>query len=278
MKLVKQGHRAGVRVGLIRRLYFRPYWVVWDRGDLAYLPIPKNANSFLKSVFLQNMEQARDYSVDSETPLTYLKRIQKENRLPDYLRKDPILKKLAGRKIVVLREPFQRLVSAFYDKVVKKYPNDTSYSYEVSLAIGKPIEYLTFADVVEYLLSADDDRRNPHFMSQYLHLRGYALRDFDHVGFVENMERTMEYLEGVGFSAFDDSSYKSVSGIMKKTEYATSSGDYNADPERIPLRELASMDRLPAYTEYYSGAVYKKFCKSYERDLYLYAHARRQNE
>lgn len=115
--------------GLVRALGERtkrrlsPRWCDYLKSadiGVALLPIPKNANSYLKALILLNNSATADFDPVSGTALAYMKRSKRpqdfrvqnwqELRSADYTR------------LLAIRDPAKRLVSCFCDKLVKGQP------------------------------------------------------------------------------------------------------------------------------------------------------------
>lgn len=157
--------RSGMKASLGEASY--PY-LVSEMHSLIYVPIPKNANSYLKATFLVNHPDAKDFNPKQETALAYLRRKPEKSIIGKSRR---MLFDEKYKKIVVWRNPAKRLVSCFLDKFVKNtadMPAVQHFCDDASKVLGRSISpcSITFSDFIRYIDSIPDWRRNPHYRSQ----------------------------------------------------------------------------------------------------------------
>lgn len=161
---------------------------------LIYLAIPKNANSFFRAVFFMHSENATGFRPLEETAVEYLRRTPAARlRIPSVRALDDP----GCTKMMILRNPFNRLVSAYLDKFVKTAANppETARHYirGASKKLAKVITpaTFTFADFLRYTATLDDKQLDTHWVPQVRFLAGHT---FDFYGDVENIAPTYNFL------------------------------------------------------------------------------------
>ena len=251
-------------------------WLINRDLRVAYRPIPKNANSFLKAVFLLNDPLARDYEPSKETALRYLERNNKECFFATF-------RELASggiSRFTVLRCPVRRFASAYCDKILKPTKMDggkTALRNElcgnVSRFLGKTVtaDNVVFSDFVACTLSMPDDSRDRHYRSQSSFLDGQTV---DHYFSVEKLDDAIQYLCGMGFDSGSITSARSgVSGIVKKTEYMPGAADhipYLGNTEASKIRNGLTAMKFPGFEQLFSKATLEQFLECYATDVRLY--------
>lgn len=253
---------------LVNRLFFPhktfPYrfFYVSHRHKLIYLAIPKNANSFLRSIFLQNHE-ATDFSPERESAVEHLRHNGTRHvRLQDIrLLKDP-----RYSKFTVLRAPENRLVSGFLDKLAKPFSEHSDVKVDSGIrrlvsdtVPGRNVEELTFHQFVLALSESPESRLNHHFLPQSRFLNGL---EFDHYGDVANIDQTLHYLYEHGFDTWT-SRIKSP----KRTGYAETDGECFAD---TPIAKLNTMTKYPKAEAFFNRRTQQIFRAIYADDVSLY--------
>jgi hypothetical protein len=251
-------------------------WLINRDLRVAYRPISKNANSFLKAVFLLNHPLARDYDPSKETALRYLERSDKEC----FFAKSRELDSAGLSRFTVLRCPVKRFVSAYCDKILKPSKADgvntplrNELCRDASTFLGKTVtaDNVTFSAFLAFTLSLPDSERDRHYRSQSSFLDGQFV---DHYFSVEKLDEAIQYLCRMGFDPGSITSASSgVRGIVKKTAYRPDSSDHlphlgNTEASRI-RNDLPSME-LPGFGQLFSKATLEQFLESYAPDVRLF--------
>jgi len=113
-------------------------------------------------------------------------------------------------QVITVRNPFSRLVSAYYDKMLPASPGYTYFYKTLSQNISRDFRHLrqneternqtyfdgnaTFEDFVNYLLTIDIMRVDAHFLSFVARCKPCDA-EYDYVIKFETMERDVEYLK-----------------------------------------------------------------------------------
>lgn len=259
------------------------HWLVNRDLRVAYRPIPKNANSFLKAAFLLNHPLAQDYDPSRETALRYLGR----SNQADFFAKSRELGSGNLSRIAVLRCPARRFVSAYCDKILKPLKsgaNNAAVRHElcgqVSKFLGKTVspDNLVFSDFVACMLSIPDSMRDRHYRSQSSFVAGVGV---DRYFTVEKLDRAIQYLCEAGFDPDSITSARSgVRGITKKTDYRPDSAvhiPYLGDVEASQIRNYLPSMKLPGLDQLFSKTVLEQFLEGYASDVSLYCEAQGLN-
>ena len=230
--------------------------IVFHKYKAAYFAIPKVANSSLKSVAANILAEEIDENyVDENWKLSQFR--IKESRKA--LRKKRILIKSFTAneekywKFTVVRNPWDRLISCYAQKVVNKDSNGNLVNNIHNIdGVAKPLlkEYGTvfnknmqFSDFVDFVFSTSDEESNKHFRSQHTFVTepsGKLLVDY--VGHFEDLTNEFRY-------------------IKKKCAF----------PQHIEIPHLLKSQRKDN-TIYYSDAAYEKVITRYARDFSLFGY------
>lgn len=167
-------------------------YLVNDRFQFIYCPVPKVASSSLKQWFLTTLgyqPDARDWPTRPHLFLTEWLSHRKPAALPDdYFR------------FGFLRDPRRRLVSAYLQKFVMRWDAPDSPARPVIRAICesivRPVDYahgVSFRCFVRYVVACHPMQLDVHWRPQHLFL-AVGPRPIDFVGRVESFEADMARL------------------------------------------------------------------------------------
>lgn len=169
-------------------------YLVNHRYKFIYCPIPKIASTTLNNLVigLEDKGKARkDPHIEAQAKysLSHLSLFHAVKCLnsPNYF------------KFVFVRNPWARLVSAYYSKFVKPQPSDQSvFAQHVVKMIVQHDNHgidqttsISFKQFVEYLVRTDDQNLNEHWKPQSLFTGN---TDFDFIGKIEQFSEDMEYI------------------------------------------------------------------------------------
>lgn len=156
--------------------------------NVSYLYIRKNACSAWKRVFINESKHTYKES-EYKTSMRFMgahhsiseKRARKSKH-----------------RIVVLREPLGRIVSAYINQFVNRIDEATDFHLQVSQHLGKPVESVTFREFVNgYLLDLPAAEVNNHFWSQKSHLGDIP---YNKIILLQNLYRDTRKLFGKAFA------------------------------------------------------------------------------
>ncbi|WP_395660204.1 sulfotransferase family 2 domain-containing protein [Aestuariivirga sp.] len=199
--------------------------------SLCFFPIPKNANSYLKSLVLYNDKSGGPaFHPQQTTALAHLRSTQDRYKLDSWsrLRANDVI------KFAVLRNPYSRLVSCFVDKLVKP---------AIGLHGGGPVSFAaqsgiaelgSFQHFVETVCAQPDYRRDRYVRSQAHYLNGFPAGSFSHLGAIERLDVTLRFLAGLGFPDLPPDLH---SGVVKRTAY-----NREVPPGAKPVADFSEAD------------------------------------
>ena len=170
------------------------YYVINHKHKIIYCPIPKNACTLFKEVIVTNSEHKSDFQ---ESELDVHRYIRQNNvKLADFA----YLSNPEYLKIAIIRNPFERLVSGYFNKFVrpKKASNIVrSVITDIYRFNNLKPDYqksVTFSDFINYLARTEDYFLNEHWRSQNFFL-GMGLFKFDLFNSLENINDVIQQLE-----------------------------------------------------------------------------------
>ncbi|MEQ9304941.1 MAG: sulfotransferase family protein [Marinoscillum sp.] len=225
----------------------------------VYFAIPKVANSSLKSTFLSVLKNKIDDKYLNPEDPTRQGYVFMNPGTVSYLKKERILiDKLNGLEkdyftFGFVRNPWDRLVSCYFDKVKKKNRitgqalNNSQFTDGVSNAFllayrNKVSKDMSFREFAEFVCETPDWKSNNHFKSQHLFL--------------------------------SDTNGKIVCGCIGKLE--TLPADFEQIAQQCGFPHLSIPQKLKSdrdkYRTYFDDELAQKVAKRYQKDLDLFGY------
>lgn len=154
------------------------------RHKILYSPIAKNANTSLKRAMvrysdLENIDEILEYGVHRYLDNNYTG-LQLWDLKPEEV--DEVISDPSYFSFSVLREPYERLVSAYVEKFVLHRQNEIQWQHigEVMAAVQgcaiTDVCYetgISFREFVQYLMSLAPVQLDPHWAPQFMYLSGF---------------------------------------------------------------------------------------------------------
>ena len=206
------------------------YCLVNRKHKIIYCSIPKNAHTLFKTMMFENGDNQDVHSKLHKS----IHDIFNENSANYSLRNYSDLDNDEYFKFVIIRNPFNRLVSGYLDKFVKRHKKYVKKSYgkedlfkhhplrkeieDVYKHIGTEPDFrksINFQQFVHYLNRNPDSKLNLHWRPQYTFC-GFGLVEFDFVGQFEKLDSVIKYLE----NKFNFKVRTNVTNKEHKTNYS----------------------------------------------------------
>lgn len=233
-----------------------PYntYLVSRRPAALYCPIPKNVCTSLK-LWLLKLQEGPDFSLPLNASLHG--EAARLLALGNYDTAEATRLLRESFAFVIVRNPWDRLVSCFLDKFVKP-ANDTGHwrqcRLDIARANGKDHCNITFRQFARYLAARPQHLcRDEHWRPQSDFLGGVT---FDFVGrfetFADDARRLQQTL-GVDLPV-------PVTGVNPRRAIEGEFAD-------IPRDDLAAMDAWPDYTRFYTPDLIDAVGELYRRDI-----------
>lgn len=236
------------------------------------LPIPKNANSYLRANFLLNQPDAVDFDPRRMTALKYLETRGSASLFPGATN---LVRAFRADRIILLRDPLERFVSAFLDKVVKVRAvaqfDEQAFLHDLSRLIGfrDKLDNLTFSEFLDYVCTLPDWRRDRHVRSQRSFVGGLKR---GHWFCMDAMNELVDFLESRGMELVPGCAvHRSVS---KRTTYRHSDHGEPGAYAHVRLRDLRGMDEFPHPREFFDLELFERIAHAYRRDIEMYMQVR----
>jgi len=175
--------------------------MVSQEHRLFYIPIAKCACTSLKSMMIElaridHYEQAIKLGVHLVTD-RFNTGIQLKDQPMDVARE--ILASDQYLKFSVVREPFERLVSAYLEKFVynREHPRNLLHTRQITAEVQGSDEIdlqkgISFDDFIGFILRQDSWDLDPHWRPQYLYMRGVP--HLDRIFRIEDLGNIESYL------------------------------------------------------------------------------------
>lgn len=163
------------------KIYHPRRFFIYEPLRVVYLSIPKAACTSIKAALAKacGIAVARELEVH-----------QIHSRPEMRLQEGRLDKAAEGYyKFSFVRNPFERVVSCYRDKVVASaHPQNPKANYFSSYAIPMP-SHLSFAEFVKRISAIPDRLADTHFQSQYALLYDAGELQVDYLGRVENLQQ-----------------------------------------------------------------------------------------
>lgn len=125
----------------------------------VYCYVAKAGCSFFKTGFIADYFSTHDNGLDAPNIRSKVHNLARDFRVESLLEIQA-----AYSRVIIVRDPWERLVSAFLDKFINLSP--TSFSERVLDEVGKTRSALSMSDFVSYLAKTSLASLNEHWMPQ----------------------------------------------------------------------------------------------------------------
>lgn len=243
--------------------WLEKYYLVNHKYKLVYCPIPKNACTFFKTLMVELSDECTDFKNSSYDIHKYIRATQSKIKLTSF----SYIENQNYLKLVILRNPFERLVSAYLNKfvrinkktpIVQKVIDDVYNNFDLKREKDSSI---TFSQFIDYLSRTEDYDLNEHWRPQHTFL-GTNLVEFDLVFQLENLDSALEKLETQLGIKIDNKKTKN------RTKYVLINSDdhfYDKYPQ-----ELQAYSGLPKAAKFYTPELENLVRVRYARDIEIY--------
>ncbi|MEM9217700.1 MAG: sulfotransferase family 2 domain-containing protein [Cyanobacteria bacterium P01_F01_bin.150] len=254
---------------LVDKHVFKPtFYKINHTHKIIYCKIMKNACTLLSTVLVENSENAQEFKETNLSIHEYLESDRSHFRL-----KKTDFNKLLGEeyfKFVVLRNPFERIVSGYIDKFVKPEYLFESFAEPVIKEVHHWLnldcdlaDSITFSQFIDYLLRTSDNSLDAHWRPQNTFL-DYGLFEFDLVIQFENMHPSLLLLEKkFGFN---------INKNVTRSSHITRYGDFSAS-EKFSDASPADLRRLngyPSANQFYTPELEAMIRDRFADDIRIY--------
>lgn len=242
------------------------YYFVNETLKVVYCSIPKNACTLFKTMLVENSDLREQFHSSGENIHLFLNQRIKETSAAHLL---ACLNSDEYFKFVVIRNPFNRIVSGYLDKIAK-HTVPEAFAQEVieqvQTSLNEPVDIeksITFSQFVDYLIETPDALLNDHWRPQCNFL---GTVNFDLVGQFESLDTTTHALA----KQFDMTIKTKVSNHI--TQYRTFD---EADPGFCSMypAQLRRLDGMPVPAQLYSPELKNKISFRYVNDIKTYEKA-----
>jgi Sulfotransferase family len=244
------------------------FYSINHKHKIIYCMIPKNATTLFKTMMITNSDHRVSYEQSSQGVHSYL-RTNKAFHLTDPY----CLNNSEYFKFVILRNPFNRLVSAYLDKFVKHKtlalkPQVNVINNVYGFLGLKPDIYksITFSQFVQYLVRTEDLQLDSHWRPQSSFLSS-GLFEFDFIGQFEKLDLVIEYLE-------EKFAFKINKAVLTPAHqiHITTYGNFHSEEklhDKYP-EDLLSLESFPTVLHLYTPELENLVRARYSKDIEIY--------
>ncbi len=249
-----------------------PHYLVSHKHQLIYCNISKNATQLFRTMIVEHSDDKDKFhqfiKQSNSTVNEYLLRNDTGVRITDY----SYLNAPEYFKFVILRNPFERLVSAYIDKFVKnEMPQPFAHPVikDVHRYLGIEPDLrkgITFNHFIKYLATTKNDMYlDTHWRPQHSFLGLGLFKKFDFIGQFENLDLVIEYLE-------NKFGFKIQTQNVSHSKHITRYGNMNANEKFHNLypEQLRTLDGFPKARQLYSPQLEELVRKRYAEDIAIY--------
>lgn len=251
-----------------RHLLKPTFYKIDHSHKIIYCKIMKNACTLFSRMLVENSNKNKEFASSGLSIHEYLESDRSPFKLTEYdlgkLKEDNFF------KFVVLRNPFERLVSGYIDKFVKPKAIFESFAEPVIREVQNHLDLehnisasITFNQFVHYLARTEDDRLDAHWRPQHTFL-DHGLFKFDLIIQFENLTPGLLLLqEKFGFEI--KSQVVTNSHITKYGAFDGSQKFHDAAPDI-----LRSFDGYPSGSQLYTPELEAIVRRRFSRDIEIY--------
>ncbi|MCU0524004.1 MAG: sulfotransferase family 2 domain-containing protein [Elainella sp. Prado103] len=263
MRIYAQKTQEAQQQSLIQR------YLINRKHKIIFCPIPKNACTLFKLMIVEHSDSQKHFQESGENIHSYVARENTGFGL-DQLE---YLQDQAFFKFVILRNPFERLVSAYLDKFVKPLELESfaqTVVQDVCQRSDQPLDFhrsITFSQFVDYLTHTENVWMNEHWRPQYTFFDNNLI-NFDLIGQFEQLEQTLKILE----AKFNIQITRDPSQYHNKPEYQTfyQHFDHSLECHEMYPSQLRQFNGLPSAANLYTPRLKEQVSQRYEKDIALY--------
>ena len=239
------------------------YYFINEKLKIVYCSIQKNACTLFKNMLVDNSDLKVKFETSNENIHDFLNQQIPNNSVSHLL---SCLSSSEYFKFVILRDPFQRVVSGYLDKIAKHvvpevFAQEVILSVQTFLGIPPDIQQsITFSQFIDYLVRTPDQQLNDHWRPQYNFI---ATVKFNLFGQFESLDTVVETLE----KNFDIRIRRQVSTHITKYRHF----DKDLEFHHMYPHELRRLEGgMPVAKNFFTDELSQKFQLRYEQDIALY--------
>lgn len=241
------------------------YYFINERLKIVYCSIPKNACTLFKTMMIESSGLREEFEASGDSVHVFLNKRIKKIISAAYLLE--CLGSADYFKFTVLRNPFDRLVSGYLDKLAKHIVPE-AFAQDVILSVqrqlDKPIDIersITFSQFVDYLVRTPDIQLNDHWRPQFSFIGSVG---FDFIGQFEAMDDVISVLE----NKFPISIQQQVSKHL--TSYGTF--DDSLELHNLYPSDLRALGKMPYSSQLFTRELRSTIQSRYRQDIEVYKH------
>lgn len=268
IELFDSMRRSGITEGAASayRYWLKKAYLVNHQYNVIYCPIPKNACTFFKTVLVENSDQRQRFEENKMSVHVFTRQKSAGFMLSDC----KYLHDANYYKFAILRNPFDRLLSAFANLFIEPLrwdqplePVVKNVIDDIYLNLNQEVDYkksITFHQFVHYLARTEDADLDYHWRPQHFSL-GADGATFDLLGQFENMATVLQLLRKHTGLKINDRKYNPTNyeQVIPIENYA----------QKYPM-DILSCGHIPGVKSFYTKNLSAIVRERYEEDIKIY--------
>ncbi|MEK8019469.1 MAG: sulfotransferase family protein, partial [Candidatus Parabeggiatoa sp.] len=239
-------------------------FLINHQNRIIYCPIHKVASTTLKLqlILTNNPNVVFDVNKDRPSEAKYCCSLATYS----FEEANKLLQDSRYLKVVFVRNPWERLTSAYLNRIVTKgnLSGIVLTAYKDKALPSNYLKSITFRQFIDYIMVTDDNDLNIHWQPQYLYLGN---QHFDFIGRYENLATDFERLKQM-------TQLPSILIKENATQYcpqAINSDKKFCDYSPNELRQLAG--GFPSYEYFYPPDLIECVIKRYQKDVEMFGYS-----
>ena len=212
-------------------------FIISHDHKLLYMPIAKNACSSLKTVFLEDIISEKSSVTDAHKYFASSEGIKHTLASLDAYKAASILINEDYKKLIIVREPLERIVSGYLQKFVStrlytdeplpEVKNIIDWCAEQNSTTPNYVMSLSFNEFVRYLLAHSDESLDTHWKPQVTYMADLT---FDYIFTMGNLNNAFDFLEKISGKSINR---RSLNKLIRSENVGVYTGDL------LPLQILS---------------------------------------
>jgi hypothetical protein len=255
--------------------WMKRHYIAVQKHRIIYCPIEKNACTYFKRLLLEQSEVAQEYRESGLESHTFIN--QRQKLLLSDLRQ---LRDETYLRFVIVREPIERVVSAYLNKFVLnqnfRWAIDAAEKYAaIDPSFQEIDQSLSFRQFVQMLAAYPDDQLDLHWRPQSAFFDP-VVGCFDYIVPMESISQFVNVLETRCNTTFSRQKTRNQNQYQFYANHGVGANDSLSDQPMCDWKpaDLRTLNPYPDPQTLVVSEIREQLLKRYARDIELYQIAR----